>query len=353
MSGRRRVTALAVFVLAFAAMGALAPAARAQTYTYYSWYYWYFGYGNLKVGGASGVQYRYERDGLTFELRPRGGSWSLQEALWVRDAMDQWPYAFLSKVAASGATILYRDGASPSAPWDFIYKPDNIIAVAVPPWPWNFTAYADGCFGSADAVYYTVCHEFGHCAQWNEAGYAIIFGTGFTWISWTGISEPFGKRSWNGYVTNYALTNHREDYAESCAYYALAPGALYSVSPSKFWYMHDRVFGGWFPPASAQRSLGTLPWRYPELWSLGDWHDEVWGFVAVYGARFMGPFDGGYNRVYYGNSVATHVPISQSTIWTWVPDIPQGWTGTWVLTQDGWSNGVWFYCDGRPWWMFW
>jgi hypothetical protein len=346
---------LSAACLAVALGGALAPTARAQTVvSVNNWAAWWAAFmGNLNIVNNGSLQYTYTRDGFYFELRSRDGSWSFQEALWLRDAIDQMPDVYLQKVQATGTYILYRDGASPVAPWSWFYSPAHIIAVAVPPWPWNYVSFADGTFSSADEVYFTCTHEFGHCAEWNETGWGILFGCNFTRISWVGFVEPMGLQSWNGFARDYSFTNQREDYADACAYYWIAPDQFYGVSPAKYWYMRNNVFGGQVSPASARRSLYIHPWRYPEVDGMTGNEGHVADFNAIYGQRFMGPFDGGFNTVWYGGGTATHVPISNSTIWSWVPDSGGGWQVLSVQTQDGWSNGSWFYNEGKPWWMFW
>jgi hypothetical protein len=357
---KRWTTALAALLLAVAGECAFAPAAKAQitftTLTNEEWI-WLIGYyGNLTYVGNGSLQYQYSRDGYTFNLCSRYGTWTLQEALWVRDAIDQLPDAYLHNVQATGTQTLYRDGDTPISPLSFIqsiFSPGHYIAVSVPPWPWNYVAFANGTFRDAQETYFTLTHEFGHCAQWNEVGWAILFGSNFTWISWTGIMEPFGLKSWNHFFRDYSRTNHREDYADTCAWYWLSPWTLLANCPDKFWYMYYNVFGWQWSPPTAQRTLYPEGWLYPEFDSMTGNEGHVADFNAVYGQRFMGPFDGGFNTVWYGGSTATHVPISESTIWSWVPDCGTGWVPMYVQTQDGYSNGQWFLSDGKPWWMFW
>jgi hypothetical protein len=313
--------------------------------------------GHLSVVNANGVQYRWSRDGISFDLMGRAKAWTLQEAKWVRDALDKLPTVYLQKARASGMYKFYRDGAKPDAPWSFIQPiGDSTSAVAVPPSPWNFTAYSDKVFDAGDQapteVYRVVTHELGHCVQWNEVGWGIVFGSDFTRISWQGISEPFGFKSYNGFVSEYARTNHREDFAETAKYYWLAPEKLQQASAAKYAYMRDRIFGGLVSPQSARIDLGLPDRITPKITNLGDTSDSWYSLVQVHGDWFMGPFDGGYNRVYYGGTRATHIPVSEHTIYSWVPSVNEGWTTVKVATQDGWSNGASFKVE-KPWWHFW
>ncbi|HVY60125.1 MAG TPA: IPT/TIG domain-containing protein, partial [Planctomycetota bacterium] len=167
-----------------------------------------------------------------------------------------------------------------------------------------------------------------------------------------GISEPFGLRSFNGFVSDYARTNHREDFAETCKFYWLSPDELARVSPAKFAYMRDRVFGGLSSPASARVGFGAIAPVRPAIASLGDSHDSWYSEVTVHGQYFMGPFDGGFNRVRIRGTVATHVPVSEQTIYSWVPAISKGSAPLTVQTQDGTSDPAAFRVD-EPWWKFW
>ncbi|MCW8138002.1 MAG: hypothetical protein KIT58_03765 [Planctomycetota bacterium] len=51
----------------------------------------------------------------------------------------------------------------------------------------------------------------------------------------------------------------------------------------------------------------------------------------------MGPLDGGFNRTSTAAARAPHLPISRSTVWSWVPVIGSGAALT-LTTQDGVSD---------------
>jgi len=76
----------------------------------------------------------------------------------------------------------------------------------------------------------TVTHEIGHnihSAMKNEAQLR----------EWTMLHN-----AGDGYVTNYATTDAKEDFAESFAYYIHRSEALKAVSPAKFSYMSRNIF---------------------------------------------------------------------------------------------------------------
>ena len=213
--------------------------------------------GNLSVVGTGGVDYRWARDGIALDLVPGQQSWTEAEAINVRDALDKLPTVYLAKAQSGGVQRIQRDTTTPQAPWNFIApEGPNIVAVAVPPSPWNYISVTNEVFSSANETYRVVTHELGHCVEWNETGWGILAGCDFTDISWLR-PEPMGFKSWNGFVSDYARTNQREDYAESCCYYWLANAALKQVSPAKWQYMHDRCFGGLVPPAGDEVALSV------------------------------------------------------------------------------------------------
>ena len=318
--------------------------------------------GNVRVVNSGNLKYRWQRGSICFDLRDQNGHWTLEEALLVGQALDKLPDVYLQKARSGGVEKIYRDGNSPEAPWDFIAASPNASAVAVPPWPWNYMSFSNRVFVRKDngnlnflKIYRTVVHELGHSVQWNEAGWGIVFGTGFTWISWTGICEPFGKKSWNGFASDYALTNHREDFAVSAEWYWIDPMGLYSVNPAKYWYMRNNCFGGLVSPASARFDLEERKPVQPIIAWLGDVEDneeDIWGIVELHGSHYMGPLDGGFNTVRYSGVRATHVPISSTEVWSWVPDMDEGWVQIKIETQDGSSNTVPLYVN-EPWWHFW
>jgi hypothetical protein len=308
--------------------------------------------GNLSVGGANGADYTWSSRGFTFQLAPREKHYTQQEAIQVRDALDKLPTPYLQKACATGVHIFYRDHTTPGAPWNWIVPPaGNIVAVAVPPAPWNFIALTDEVFSSANETYRICTHELGHCVEWNETGWGILLGCDFTNISWLR-PEPAGFKSWNGFVTNYARTNQREDYAESCCYYWLANAKLKSINPTKWQYMHDRCFGGVVPDASKEVDLGTVGPVTPQIGSLSASDHDPGMPCTVHGTYFMGPFDGGFNTVWVRNTTALHVPVSEQTMWFTTPFIDAGSAPVRVQTQDGWSNQAGYAVD-KPWYQFW
>lgn len=312
------------------------------------------GSATLKAASGGDLQYRYERGGVSFELRSRERAFTAAEAVMVRDSLDSLPVAYLKKAWQGGARKLYRDDATPVRPWTFLTGENGADACAVPPAPWSYIALGDGVFTSADDCYRILVHELGHAVQWNEAGYATVTGTPFTPISWVGNAEPvMGVKSHNGFVTDYARTNHREDFAESCLYYWLAPEELYRVNPAKYQYMRTKCFGGEVSPASARRKLKAIAPVAPAIGSLGATGGELGDLVAVKGGNFMGPLDGGFNKVRFGGKATVHLPASRGLVYAFVPDLPQGEAPVRVTTQDGASHQAAFSVEGEPWWKFW
>ena len=80
---------------------------------------------------------------------------------------------------------------------------------------------------------YTLTHEVGHNVYYNLAP-----DQQQQWEKISRASQP------GVYVTNYAQTNSREDYAESYAHYVRDPELLAETSQSKFDFMRDIVFKG-------------------------------------------------------------------------------------------------------------
>jgi hypothetical protein len=313
--------------------------------------------GNLTDMHSCGVAYRWQRDGLTVDLKDRDGHWTEHEAVQVRDALDQLPDLYVHKAIAGGMHQIYRDGRFPSAPWQFVSPPtDPLHAVTVPVYPWYCVAVGDNLFKEDDfLVYRVITHELGHAIQWGISGWAtIVTGTpGFTCISWTTDVPGTGMKSWNGFVTDYARTRHMEDFAETAKFYWINPDALQRINPAKFRFMRDVVFEGLVSPPEARstRQDGIAP-VVPAITSLGDAHDDWSSLVQVHGSYFMGPFDGGYNKVRYRGTTATHVPISEKTVYSWVPWIDAGSAPITLETQDGTSAAAAFTVD-KPWWKFW
>lgn len=95
----------------------------------------------------------------------------------------------------------------------------------------------------------TVIHEIGHrLADYLDSTdtseeWANISGWTFDRSSFMGIYEATRVGSSAGFVSNYALTNPVEDFAESFTAYILAPKFLKSRSSAKFQYLKKYVFG--------------------------------------------------------------------------------------------------------------
>jgi hypothetical protein len=313
-------------------------------------------YGNLTVINAGTLRYRWERNGLGFDLRDRHGTWTDKEALQVRDALDKLPDLYIRKAIKGGVVQIYRDGKLPSAPWQFAIPPQPWIhAVTVPPAPWHYIAVGDNMFVNDETVYRVMTHECGHSVQWGIAGWFMpSVGTpGWTKLSWTtGVPDGNGLKSWNGFVTDYARTNHLEDFAETAKYYWLAPDLLKQRNPAKFAFMRDVVYEGLVPPASAaDPQLGLCALIQPSISSVAAKGDEL-SEITVHGDHFMGTLDGGFNEVRYGGHKALHLPVSRKLMYSWVPSMNPGSAPVTVTTQDGTTNAAPFEVT-KPWWKFW
>ena len=318
-------------------------------------------WGNLEVLKQGELRYRWVRNGLSLELRDRNGHWTDAEAIAIRDGLDKLPDLYVRKAIKGGVKKLLRDGKLPSAPWQFVAPPSNHLkAVAVPPGPWNYVSLGDLAFQTADGdaqrPYRIITHELGHCIMWSISGWAsYVTGIpGYTSISFVTALPTGWFRSWNGYVSNYARTNHSEDFADSCTFYWLAPDELLKANPAKFRYIRDRIFEGLVsPPWARVDDRRDTDLVHPSITSLGDTEDTQHSLVKVHGEHFMGPLDGGFNRVEYRGTKALHLPISRTTIWSWVPGLSPGSAPITVTTQDGKSDPAAFNVRKKPWWQFW
>lgn len=298
--------------------------------------------------------YRWTRGDITLDLLDREKAWTAEHAGWVKDALDLLPDLYIKKAIRGGMHRIYRDGV-PSAPWQFLEPPSPTLSgVAVPPAPWHFVALGDRCFRDAVKCYDVVIHELGHCVQWDLSGWGSALGgtPGFTGISWTTGIPGIGLRSYNGFVSEYARKTAQEDFAECCEYYWLDPDALREANPAKFAFIRDVVFEGLAPPAAARVDRDLTERVRPIVTSLGDSEDDQYAHVTVRGTYFMGPLDGGFNAVRYRGTKTLHVPVSRSTIHSWVPGIATGQAGVTVTTQDGTSDPHPFKVT-KPWWKFW
>lgn len=304
--------------------------------------------------------WRWTRGPYTFDLVSRDAAWTAAEADLMRLALDNLPDVLLDHVDSTGTTTLYRDArprglTGPRGP--------NVIATTVI--EKKNISFGDALFAGLNParVYRTTIHELGHVTQYAMIGgnryiakaRAKLFGTSdWTRISWT-LALTGGLKSWNGFVSDYARTNDREDFAESLEFYWINPDELQRVNPAKFRYMRDEVFNGEMsPPTARDATHVAIQPVVPALTRLGDTADEQHSLVKCHGERFMGPLDGGFNRVTYAGKKALHTPVSRSTIWSWVPgSAAKGTLKVKVTTQDGDSNELDFTVKGKPWWKFW
>lgn len=307
--------------------------------------------GSLTRVGRGDLAYRWQRGDLVITLHDRDGRWSKKEALKVRDALDKLPDVLLRKsIERAKVARIYRDvlprnrkgarggrSATAEVRKGYISVGDSLMAQ------------------SAQRVYETVIHEFGHAVHFSISGLALyeIFTPGWTNLSWTNAVTD-GLKSWNGFVSDYARKNDHEDFAETVEYYWLAPDELRRVSPAKYRYMRDVVFEGAVSPSSARvpgkRAIDPVR---PEIERLGDTVDTPGSVVQVYGQHFMGPLDGGFNAVRYGSKSAVELALSRRRLVSWVPlTAKTGSAPITVTTQDGRSAPAAFRVK-KPWWKFW
>lgn len=287
--------------------------------------------------------YTWTRGAISFELINRHATWGPYEITYVQQALDKLPDVLLQHAMRMKVTKLHRDDV-PRRRLGLKSKGASATTVVEA----GSISFGDALFrnNSARRVYMTVTHEFGHVAQYsitgkNVAGALIdVLARGtpqFTPISWT--SPLFnGIRSHNGFVSEYAKTNEREDFAESVEFYWLNPDELRRVSPGKFAFIRDRVFNGLSSPMSSRdlrhQALGPA---VPLITSTSKARGGHLSFVKLKGERFMGILDGGFNKVRYRGKKALHLPISRSTIFSWVPRLSAGSAPVTVETQDATS----------------
>lgn len=91
---------------------------------------------------------------------------------------------------------------------------------------------ANGCHDGSSMAY-TIAHEVGHNAYWVSGE-----STQQAWDQTSMASAP------DEYVTQYARTGVREDFAESYANYVHDPDLLHEVSPTKYNFMRSHIFHG-------------------------------------------------------------------------------------------------------------
>ncbi len=306
--------------LAFAllALSALATPALAQP-----------ALGNLTQVSNGSLHYRWSRPGTNFtvELHDKTATWTQDEAILVRDALDKLPDKLLEKSLTKAKVKVFRRDAIPIAKLG--RKAKNASATTVV--DDGYVSYGDVLFKGLNAmwVYATVTHELGHCAQYAYVGHGNILG-----------------KLQVGYVD-------REDFAETVEFYWLAPDELMKVSPAKFAFMRDRIFEGVVsPPSARDPNKKAIAPVTPSITKLGDAKDDFGSIVTIKGEHFMSPRDGGFNTVRYGTNKAVHLSISRKTMWSWVPSTKPGSAPVTVTTQDGTSNAAAFEIK-KPWWKFW
>ncbi len=302
--------------------------------------------------------YRWTRGKVRFDLVDRGKRWSKKDAERVASAFDRLPDALL-RPASDWKVRWYRDPVTTGRGGE--KKPDASATTVVEK---AWISMSDTLFkkGREDKCYSTVTHELGHVIQYAlrssnpyvaRALVASLGTPGFTSISWT-LAATDGLKSYNGFVSDYARSGNREDFAESVEFYWLNPRELERANPRKYRFMRDEVFKGVLPPKSQR----LTNWKRtalvrPELRSLSKSEGRRASLVKVRGKYFMGPLDGGYNRVSFRGKRALHLPVSRSTIWSWVPAFAKtGSNPVRVRTQDGSSEERAFRVK-KPWWKFW
>jgi hypothetical protein len=304
--------------------------------------------------------WRWSRGQVSIVLEARTACWADAEAEAVHAALDKLPDVLLRRAFVQmRITRFYRDDRARNAAG---VRPAGVRAsTAVES---GFISFASTMFEEGWdplAVYATVTHELGHCAQYSlladnpilAKARAKTLGTpGWTSISWTNPITD-GLRTWNGFVSDYARTDDGEDFAESVEFYWLAPDELHRVNARKFAFMRDVVFHGAVSPLESRKPdhIAIDP-VCPEIERLGDREDDAGSLVKVHGRHFMGPLDGGFNTVRYRGSRALHLATSRSTLWSWVPGISRGSAPITVTTQDGTSAPAAFTVS-KPWWKFW
>lgn len=88
----------------------------------------------------------------------------------------------------------------------------------------------------------TVTHEVGHNAHYNIMSNNPKLANKWTEINQTSYTQK--SCDGTGFVSSYAMTNEREDFAESYAHYVIDPEKLMFYSPEKYEFMKNEVFYG-------------------------------------------------------------------------------------------------------------
>jgi hypothetical protein len=88
----------------------------------------------------------------------------------------------------------------------------------------------------------TVTHEVGHNTHYNVMSNNPELAN--KWIEINQASYTQNSYDGTGFVSSYAMTNEREDFAESYASYITDPEKLIFYSPEKYEFMKNEVFYG-------------------------------------------------------------------------------------------------------------
>ena len=88
----------------------------------------------------------------------------------------------------------------------------------------------------------TVTHEVGHNTHYNIMSNNPELAN--KWIEINQASYTQNSYDGTGFVSSYAMTNEREDFAESYASYITDPEKLIFYSPEKYEFMKNEVFYG-------------------------------------------------------------------------------------------------------------
>ncbi|MEZ6189448.1 MAG: hypothetical protein R3F62_31165 [Planctomycetota bacterium] len=300
--------------------------------------------------------FTWTRGAHSFHLRNRTKDWTAAEAAKMKYALDLLPDVLFEYATNLKVTQLRRD----DVPRKRFGLKSNGIATTVVDHKW--ISFGDLLLQRPEQqVYFTVAHEFGHVAQYGLTGKSAIFATAEimlrgipAWgtISWSSITLG-GLRQFNGFVSNYARTNHREDFAESVEFYWINPAELLRVSPQKYQFMRTTVFKNVVSPTTSQvpTHVAIQP-VLPTIQSLSKTRAGSFSIVRVRGEYFMGFKDGGRNRVEYRQKKALTLPLTRKTILTWVPSLSPGQAPVTVETPDGKSAAAPFESK-KPWWKFW
>lgn len=100
-------------------------------------------------------------------------------------------------------------------------------------------AGAEALEGASSSELEVLCHEIGHNAYNN-----LSLAAQLQWADLHTESIELYEQTGLGFVSSYAHTNLFEDFAETYAIYMTNPDLLQFVSPEKYEFMQEQVFGG-------------------------------------------------------------------------------------------------------------